>query len=192
MSITRRNLLAGVAAASAFVPGLRADSHVRHYVRFRKDRETGFGELEGETIHVTEGSPLKSRKRNGDQVALSDAKLLYPIRPTKLFAVGLLQEPSGRQASTQESRDLLQANDIAPAPRSTDLDPARLQEHALRGGVRHCDPARRASASTRAKPQTTFWATPAVTTSPSATGKEETCSGGAPREPTRSLRWGRR
>ena len=89
MSITRRNLLAGVAAASAFVPGLRADSHVRHYVRFRKDRETGFGELEGETIHVTEGSPLKSRKRTGDQVALSDAKLLYPIRPSKLFAVGL-------------------------------------------------------------------------------------------------------
>lgn len=89
MSMTRRNLLAGAAMASTFLPGLRAQSEVRQYVRFRKDNKVAYGELDGKTIHVIEGNVLRSRKRTGDQVAAADAKLLFPIRPPKLFAVGL-------------------------------------------------------------------------------------------------------
>lgn len=89
MSMTRRNLLARAAMASTFLPGLRAQSEVRQYVRFRKDNKVAYGELDGKTIHVIEGNVLRSRKRTGDQVAAADAKLLFPIRPPKLFAVGL-------------------------------------------------------------------------------------------------------
>lgn len=90
MSITRRNLLAGAAVASAMLPGLRAASNVRHYVRFRKEgRGQTFGELDGETIYPIEGSVLGDRKRTGDKVAVADVKLLFPIRAPKVFAVGL-------------------------------------------------------------------------------------------------------
>lgn len=89
MPITRRALIAGAASATAFLPGLRAQSNVRHYVRFQKGDDRGFGELVGDTVHLIDGSVLGARKRTGDQLALSDVKLMYPIRPPKLFAVGL-------------------------------------------------------------------------------------------------------
>ena len=89
MSMTRRNLLAGAAVASAVLPGLRAQSSVKQYVRFRKDRKLGYGELEGDSIHVLDGSVLGDRKRSGATVALSDVKLMYPVRSPKVFAVGL-------------------------------------------------------------------------------------------------------
>ena len=90
MSMTRRNLLAGAAMATAALPGLRADSPVKHYVRYRQGRDKrGFAELDGDTLYPLEGSVLASRKRTGDKMALSDAKLLYPVRSPKVFAVGL-------------------------------------------------------------------------------------------------------
>lgn len=89
MYMTRRNLLAGAAVASAVLPGLRAESGVRHFVRYRHDKATGFGELEGDTIYPLDGSVLGDRKRKGAKVALSDVKLLYPVRSPKVFAVGL-------------------------------------------------------------------------------------------------------
>lgn len=89
MSITRRNLLTGAAVASAVLPGLRAESGVRHYVRYRQDKSVAFGELEGDTVYPLEGSVLRDRKRKGNKIALSDVKLLYPVRSPKVFAVGL-------------------------------------------------------------------------------------------------------
>ncbi len=89
MSITRRDLLAGAAVASTVLPGLRAESGVRHYVRYRRDGNMSYGELEGDTVYPLEGSVLGDRKRAGGKVALSDVKLLYPIRAPKVFAVGL-------------------------------------------------------------------------------------------------------
>ena len=90
MSMTRRNLLTGAAVASAMLPGLRAASNVRHYVRFQKNKgKRTYGELDGETIYPIEGSVLDDRKRTGDKVAVGDVKLLFPIRPPKVFAVGL-------------------------------------------------------------------------------------------------------
>ncbi|MDE0102188.1 MAG: fumarylacetoacetate hydrolase family protein [Bryobacterales bacterium] len=89
MAITRRHLLAGAALASAGIPGLRAESGVKHYVRYRQGRNRAFGELEGDTIYPLEGSPLQTRTRTGAKVALSDVNLLFPITAPKVFAVGL-------------------------------------------------------------------------------------------------------
>lgn len=89
MSITRRNLLAGCAVAGAVLPGLRAQSGTRLYVRYRQNRKISFGELEGDTIYPLEGSVLRTQKRSGGKVALSDVKLLYPVQSPKVFAVGL-------------------------------------------------------------------------------------------------------
>ncbi len=89
MSITRRDLLAGAAIASVAIPGLRAQSNVKHYVRYRHGKARGFGELEGDTVYPLEKSVLASRERKGDKLALADVKLLYPVRSPKVFAVGL-------------------------------------------------------------------------------------------------------
>ncbi len=89
MSITRRSLLAGAAVSAAVLPGLRAESSVKHYVRYRRGDSRGFGELEGDTVYPIDGSVLGTRKRKGDKIALSDVKLLYPVRSPKVFAVGL-------------------------------------------------------------------------------------------------------
>ena len=89
MSITRRRLLTGAGVSAAVLPGLRAQSDVKHYVRYRQGESRGFGELEGDTISPIEGSVLGSRKRMGDKIALADVKLLYPVRSPKVFAVGL-------------------------------------------------------------------------------------------------------
>ena len=89
MSITRRDLLAGAAIASVAIPGLRAQSNVKHYVRYRHGKARGFGELEGDTVYPLEKSVLASRERKGDKLALADVKLLYPVGSPKVFAVGL-------------------------------------------------------------------------------------------------------
>ena len=89
MSISRRSLLTGAAVAAATLPGLRAESSVKQYVRFRRDRKIGFGELEGDTVFPIEGSVLGDRKRSGAKLALEDVKLLVPVRSPKVFAVGL-------------------------------------------------------------------------------------------------------
>ena len=78
MSMTRRNLLAGAAVASAVLPGLRAESGVKQYVRYRQDRKVAFGELEGDTIYPLEGSVLGARKRAGGKHAVGDVKPSVP------------------------------------------------------------------------------------------------------------------
>ncbi len=89
MTITRRSLLTSAAMASAVLPGLRADSHVKHYVRYRRAQARGYAELEGDSIYPLQGSVLEDRTRAGERIALSDVKLLYPIQAPKVFAVGL-------------------------------------------------------------------------------------------------------
>ena len=89
MNLNRRNLLAGAAAASAAIPGLRADSHGARYVRYRHGERQAYGELEGDTVYALDGSFLKKTKRTGGKLALADVKLLYPVRSPKVLAVGL-------------------------------------------------------------------------------------------------------
>ncbi len=89
MAITRRELLASAAVATAAIPGLRAESGAKHYVRYRHGGSRGYGELEGDTIYPLEGNFLQTRKRAGGKVALADVKLHFPVRAPKVFAVGL-------------------------------------------------------------------------------------------------------
>ena len=89
MHLTRRSLLASATMVSTMLPGLRADSNVKHYVRYRQGNQTRNGELEGELIYPIAGSMFGNRRRQGKKVALSDVKLLYPVVSPKVFAVGL-------------------------------------------------------------------------------------------------------
>ncbi len=89
MHLTRRSLLASATMVSTMLPGLRADSNVKHYVRYRQGNQTRNGELEGELIYPIAGSMFGNRRRQGRKVALSDVKLLYPVVSPKVFAVGL-------------------------------------------------------------------------------------------------------
>lgn len=60
-----------------------------HHVRYEHEGTVSFGILEGDTIHRLEGDFLVSAQRTGDIVALADVKLLAPVVPSKVIAVGL-------------------------------------------------------------------------------------------------------
>ena len=192
MSMTRRNLLAGAAVASAMLPGLRAASDVRHYVRFRKENgRPTFGELDGETIHPIDGSVLGDRKRTGDKIAVADVKLLFPIRPPKVFAVGLNYKshlgstpaPKNPEIFYKPQRRCRTRETRSSFPRTPRTYTTRLSSSLLSARTR--------DASRRARLPITFWGTRAATTCPNGIGRTEISSGGAPRAPTPSRRWDR-
>src|SRR5258708_14373874 len=62
---------------------------ITKYVRFQKDSTTAYGILEEETIHEITGDLLGAHKCTSAKHKLSDVKLLYPITPPKVLAVGL-------------------------------------------------------------------------------------------------------
>jgi len=60
------------------------------YVRFAKNEETLFGILEGETIKQLDGDFLTGHAElTGDVYSLSDVKLLAPVNPVQVVAIGL-------------------------------------------------------------------------------------------------------
>lgn len=67
----------------------RCVSGVTRYVRYQKGSVTAHGILEGDTVQPIEGELLGSHKRVGSKQKLSEVKLLYPIVPPKILAVGL-------------------------------------------------------------------------------------------------------
>lgn len=60
-----------------------------HYVRYRHAGTVSYGILEGDTLHRLDRNFLDSAQRTGDTVALGDVKLLAPVTPSKVIAVGL-------------------------------------------------------------------------------------------------------
>src|SRR5215469_6429646 len=86
MQTSRRKVLtvaaAGLAAAQAQPP-------ITKYVRFQKGSITAHGILEGDTIREIRGDLLGSHKPISAKHKLSEVKLLYPIAPPKVLAVGL-------------------------------------------------------------------------------------------------------
>jgi 2-keto-4-pentenoate hydratase/2-oxohepta-3-ene-1,7-dioic acid hydratase in catechol pathway len=62
---------------------------ITKYVRFQKGSATAYGILEGDTIHQISGDLLGAHKTAGEKHKLTDVKLLYPITPPKILAVGL-------------------------------------------------------------------------------------------------------
>lgn len=86
MSTNRRELFAGLLAAAA-MPA--ASSAPVRYVRFRKGNETASGILDGDTVREIRGSFLAAYKETGVKHKLAEVKLLYPLEPSKVLAVGL-------------------------------------------------------------------------------------------------------
>ncbi len=58
-------------------------------VRFLKDEKIRFGLLEGERIDVLDGEPFEVLQTSGQTVALGEVKLLAPVAPPNVLAIGL-------------------------------------------------------------------------------------------------------
>ena len=86
MAITsRRDLLIGSLAAAAAQPSAPG---VIRYVRFQRGSLTSWGVLNGDTITAFSGDLFGARKP-GAKHNLADVKLLTPVAPSKVLAVGL-------------------------------------------------------------------------------------------------------
>ncbi len=84
----RRSLLTLIAILLAGAP-LAAQQGVTRYVRYAYQGRTAYGILEGETIRELAGSIFQAPSPAGRTVRLADAKLLAPVEPSKVIAVGL-------------------------------------------------------------------------------------------------------
>lgn len=62
---------------------------VRHYCRFDDNGTPRLGRIENGTIHVLDGSLFEGTSDAGRTVAQSEAKLLAPLVPRSIIAVGL-------------------------------------------------------------------------------------------------------
>jgi len=58
-------------------------------VRFEEDSKAAYGVLEGKTIDVLQGTPFGEITRAGRAVELDDVKLLAPVEPPNIMALGL-------------------------------------------------------------------------------------------------------
>jgi 2-keto-4-pentenoate hydratase/2-oxohepta-3-ene-1,7-dioic acid hydratase in catechol pathway len=88
MAITsRRDLLVGSLAAAAAAADTPATG-VTQYVRFQKGSLTSYGVLKGDSIASFSGDLFGPRK-TGAAYKRADVKLLTPVTPSKVLAVGL-------------------------------------------------------------------------------------------------------
>jgi len=84
----RSGLLALGLAVAGLVPA-SADAQVRRYVRYADGSGASYGMVDGETIRQLSASPIDGGTPTGRTVALADARLLAPVVPGKVIAVGL-------------------------------------------------------------------------------------------------------
>lgn len=62
---------------------------MKKLVRFQRAAKTAYGLLEGDRVQPIQGDLFSSHQPSGAALALSDVKLLFPVQPPKIFAVGL-------------------------------------------------------------------------------------------------------
>jgi 2-keto-4-pentenoate hydratase/2-oxohepta-3-ene-1,7-dioic acid hydratase in catechol pathway len=62
---------------------------VTSYIRFRTASGEAYGILEGSTVRELSGDPISGGQASGGTHELSKVKLLAPVRPGKILAVGL-------------------------------------------------------------------------------------------------------
>ena len=65
-----------------------AQSQTTKYVRYAYEDHTAYGVLQGNTIQELQKNFLESTETTGRTIALADVKLLAPVEPRKVFAVG--------------------------------------------------------------------------------------------------------
>lgn len=58
------------------------------YIRYQKASAVSYGVVEGEIVRPIRGGLFGPREETGETLPLSAVKLLYPIEPPKIFAVG--------------------------------------------------------------------------------------------------------
>ena len=66
-----------------------AMAEVRSYVRFERQGRVAYGRLDGDTVIELEDDFLNSTRESDMLHPLSDVKLLAPVQPSKVVAVGL-------------------------------------------------------------------------------------------------------
>ena len=90
MNATRREWIgAAVAMTGLTQSSAQQRSGVTRYVRFQRGSTTGYGVLDGETIRAIQGELFGSHKETGATHKVSEVKLLFPVMPPKVLAVGL-------------------------------------------------------------------------------------------------------
>jgi len=62
---------------------------MKKLVRFQHGQTTAYGAVDGDSVQPLEGDLLGAQQASGAKVPLSDVKLLFPVQPPKIFAVGL-------------------------------------------------------------------------------------------------------
>lgn len=79
--------MAVTAGAAVWSCGSSMPTEFSRFVRYEHGGEIAFGGLDGEMVYPIEGDLFGSRTPTGESLLLSDVKLLYPIQPTKVFAL---------------------------------------------------------------------------------------------------------
>ncbi|MGI9385035.1 MAG: fumarylacetoacetate hydrolase family protein [Methyloligellaceae bacterium] len=90
-------LVACLTAGSLAQPVKAAE--VTRYVRFADGGTAKLGQLEGGTIHVLSGSLFGAHKRTGETRALAAVRLLPPVVPRKVLAVGASERRGDARAN---------------------------------------------------------------------------------------------
>ncbi len=76
-------------AALAGLPQMTQAQQVTRYVRYQHDGDVRFGVLDGESIRELDGDLFASPRETGATVPLGSVRLLAPVEPGKVIAVGL-------------------------------------------------------------------------------------------------------
>lgn len=85
---TRRDVMASMLLAPA-LGAAQGGGKVTKYVRFRKGQTTAHGILDGDAIREIRGPLFGAHKESGATHKAGEVKLLYPVAPPKILAVGL-------------------------------------------------------------------------------------------------------
>ncbi|MCW9034001.1 MAG: fumarylacetoacetate hydrolase family protein [Rhodospirillales bacterium] len=70
-----------------YSPSLAAD--VERYIRFEVDGKKAYGQVIEQTVHQLNGGLFDTRQKTGQTYPLAKVKLLPPVVPSKVIAVGL-------------------------------------------------------------------------------------------------------
>jgi len=84
----RTRSIAGLGLSVVFLAAV-SSAQVTKYVRYAHEGRTSFGILEGDQIRELDQSPIEGGKPTGKTAALSSVRLLAPVAPSKVIAVGL-------------------------------------------------------------------------------------------------------
>jgi 2-keto-4-pentenoate hydratase/2-oxohepta-3-ene-1,7-dioic acid hydratase in catechol pathway len=89
MKATRREWIGSAIAVTAATQSIAQDSGIKRYVRYQKGSAISHGIIDGDVIRPIRGELFGSHKETGEKIKASDVKLLFPVVPPKVLAVGL-------------------------------------------------------------------------------------------------------